>query len=203
MTATETATPARLALNTKPFAIALKNALICAGKDQLRPILRAVLIEFEPTFVRFVGTDSYRMLVQTLPCEDGLEGTFLLERDDADRIAKMLPKLGSVVAVGLNDDGTSLEVCGFGTRYEANVVPGEFPSWQNLTDWNEVPKVGAPSTCAAFNPSFLADIGKIKPLDGNANGSHVRIGADPLKMAKFEVSTTVGRIVGGLMPVRT
>lgn len=203
MTVTDTPLLSTHTLDTKRLLAALKNGVMMCARDEIRPVLDGIHIEIEPELLRFVSTDSYRLLVQELPTEG-----------QPVSHAAILPRIAALTWIkgltGLKNQNCLLTVQPAGkllmlqteqSTFTTEPVMGEFPTWRSLLpSWELVPD-GEPCTSAAYDARFLSEIGKVVPFDGPKE-PHVRLFPNGLKAMRFEVQTDTGRIHGAQMSVR-
>jgi DNA polymerase-3 subunit beta len=119
------------------LAAALSQVVRAASRDDARPILAGVLMTAEPTGLRLVATDSYRLAMRDLP------GTTLLAEGQHVLVpARALGELGRVLAgakevtLRLAADQASFEVGperpaergGGVVRVTTRLIEGEFPN---------------------------------------------------------------------------
>lgn len=72
----------------------IESAVLACAKDNILPTLTAIYFEWEPGQFSLATTDRYKLIWATLPCPgvtDEHTG-FLLQKEDALALAKMLPK---------------------------------------------------------------------------------------------------------------
>ena len=120
----------------KEFSEALARALICAGRDDVRPILNAIMFDFEEGAV--IGTDSYRLAQVDLPTldhSDGVTEQLMVPFAAARAIAKDTGRRGDPVMLsvyGDNAEGLIVEqgpVC-----IVAPAQSGQYPNWRTLLE---------------------------------------------------------------------
>lgn len=90
MTVTETATSTTCEVAPAELARLLANALVAAGKDRTRPVLCAVNVTIADGSLIAEATDSYILLRQEISVTHEGHGTFLVPREAAEAIVKML-----------------------------------------------------------------------------------------------------------------
>lgn len=173
MTATVTteettgAQPAELAFKAPDLEVGLANACAFAATDGARPVLNAVLFEAdeldgEPA-VRLVATDSYALLVETIPVDGVLDRPTLIERKALLEVVKLAKKCRG------GHEGVRLVVAGpvatFTTRagsVAAVVLDYDFPDYRVLLDGH---KPGTPGTVSTGTWN-LARLGKLRTTFG-------------------------------------
>ena len=120
---------------------AIDRVLPFASRDEIRPVLTAVLIEGRGGGTRLVATDSYRLiyddtLLGTVPPKDAAA---VVEAGDLRLLSRLLARseLEARVALALVGGGAGLAASGAladGTRYEVvwRLVDGRFPEYEKL-----------------------------------------------------------------------
>ena len=118
-------------LESAELATALAQVVRAASSDDARPILTGVLLAAEPTGLRLVATDSYRLAVRDLPGTTVLaEGQRVLVPSRAlQELARVLSTADSLT-VRLGERDASFEVGG--TRLTTVLIEGEFPPYERL-----------------------------------------------------------------------
>lgn len=155
------------------LAAALESAtLVAKTADKDKPILRSIALDIGDAGVRWIATDSYRLLTGTFgdaPTMAGHDGpTVLLMVEDAERLAKMLKGAGLAAELELaaNIDGNDMtvEVPTAGV-FMARLLDAEFPRWRELVP---IGKCGPRDreTLPRFNPEFLATMAGVKVAKG-------------------------------------
>lgn len=186
---------------------------LVASKDPVRPVLCAAKVELEDEALVFVATDSYRMVRVTLELEaDELEQVKAageLGMIDVVRFAQMVKacKPSSSGPVPFDLAGMLL---GWDRLAVGSDIPAEeYPNWRQL--WpNLEPSTRQDGEVPAFNPAFVADLGKFRFGTGtrDMSGVTVRIVANPegslLKpaVAFYGAQGKTLQVSALLMPVR-
>jgi DNA polymerase III subunit beta len=118
-------------LASAELATALSQVVRAASSDDARPILTGVLLAAEPSGLRLVATDSYRLAVRDLPGTTVLaEGQRVLVPSRAlQELARVL-STGDSLTVRLGERDASFEVGG--TRLTTVLIEGEFPPYERL-----------------------------------------------------------------------
>lgn len=195
----------------------LKNALLFVRKDNGRPSLACVQLDYRPdrpaghgVGILAVATDSYRLSVETLPQPEGepyVGGPFRfgLEAADIRTIISVLGKTYRTVRVTLPDsDGmVTVEHNGDTLWFAANSE--RFVEWWGFFDQKADTPAGG-FAHIGFNSKHLTDFDKVRPGIG---GTIVRfdLGQTAFRpcVVTFIVSGGSGGPVGPtiiLMPVR-
>ena len=146
------------------LARAIGNALICASTDPTMPMLCAVRFEWDGTRARIVATDRYRLLIEDVtPADDvdhsGIEPFhFLLGRADAKAALTAIKANKFAQPELVYDGGEAVEFRSYPNSVRYQTVQATFPPYESL-----IPELGTekPTDRIAFNPQFLADLGKI------------------------------------------
>lgn len=142
----------------------IESVVLAAGKDTTLPTLCAIYFEWEKAGrLMLTSTDRYKLINATLPIDKPSDdGAFLLQKNDALALAKMLPKKPARsygpdphCIVELDGDKVTFSWTGGTAVFENH--PGEFPKYQGLfpdkaveTDWVNIN--------VAENLAFLAKI---------------------------------------------
>ena len=120
-------------LASAELATALSQVVRAASSDDARPILTGVLLAAEPSGLRLVATDSYRLAVRDLPGTTVLaEGQKVLVPSRAlQELARLLSAdSADSLTVRLGERDASFEVGG--TRLTSVLIEGEFPPYERL-----------------------------------------------------------------------
>jgi DNA polymerase III sliding clamp (beta) subunit (PCNA family) len=198
---TETESPAPVAVSLvlpAEYALrAIRGALVAASKDYARPILCAVLITVSKGMAEIVATDSYRLVTVTFAAPDSPDGSLLVSRDVLASLVKCYSKsavsklsTGQMLVIRSTEnagyEGIPLEIVHpTGTITAADGHQGgTFPDVHQLIP--DGPGVGVPMV--AFNPAYLADVGKVAAEIAECPASPVRVETwDATKPARFTV----------------
>jgi DNA polymerase-3 subunit beta len=104
-----------------------------ASRDETRPVLTGVLIQFSKNSVRMVATDSYRLSVKEAPVESSLG-----EKLQAIVPARTLLEL-SRIAAGVSDEGINVVASENqilfhlgGVSLISRLIDGQFPNYKQL-----------------------------------------------------------------------
>lgn len=181
------------------LARVIGNALPFASGDRTVPVIVSVRLEADGETLTAVATDRYTLGADTVPM-DSEPFAFLLSRDDAQRLHKVLKDAGSVDNVTLTVDGDTLTVNTGPTVLSFTAQYGEFPKWRSLLPAEDTVE---PTDSVALNPEFLARFAKVAPDSGRKRKG---VGAVPMRITfygKRRVLVRVGETFYGLiMPVR-
>lgn len=183
----------------------LTAGLLAAGKDNTLPTLASVRLEWDRHELRVVATDRYRLMVATANTDErnryvnAGDGEVLINHKDAADLVKALPKVnrnGAHELVRVSVVAGSVLIDGNGWSRSLTVLIGEFPKYRTF-----IPTEFAPVDNVAYNPKFLADIGKI-PVD---KGTPVRfrfVSETRPMVALLDGANGVSEYMYMLMPVR-
>lgn len=182
----------------------LHNASLAADRTKLLPALHAVRIEIEDGSVRAIGTDRYRLFIDTtkLDVREGqpADATFLLDLTDATALVKLLKSEKQLsVAVTIADAMLHVSAGSTSVRYVA--VDGDFPRYRTLVPSGEPGTLDEPF---AFNPQLLVALSKVVVFEysGKAkppNTVKIVMTSAAAKPARIEIGETFH---GCIMPVR-
>lgn len=141
----------------------ISNAMLfTAKKSAYLPMLYAVKFERTGDVLTVVATDRYRLFTQTVEhtTEDGTEFDFLLDFELCKQAVQVLKTAGPFLGAILVVEEKALRVV---VGHTEIVLPfledHSFPQWRKL-----VPSVddAKDTRTLAFNPAFLAALGKLK-----------------------------------------
>jgi DNA polymerase-3 subunit beta len=162
-------------LDATALAAALSQVVRAASRDDARPILAGVLMTAEPTGLRLVATDSYRLAMRDLP------GTTLLAEGQHVLVpARALGELGRVlsgaqeVTLRLGADQASFEVGS--VRVTTRLIEGEFPNYRQL-----VPS-GYPNRLTVGKEPLLDAVRRVKLLAREATPIRMALRPDGLEL---------------------
>ena len=162
-----------------------------AGKNDARPILTGVRIEYHPGtgiglvtggdgHLTMVATDSYRLAVFPVPADVTGEPEPVLLAPDTVAAILALVKPG---IIGRNPAPVTLQVSGLdGYRFNNGAggettgegIDGEYPNYRGL-----VPEWQTTGGAVALNPGYLEATGKAFRVLLAGSGSPVRVSTDP------------------------
>lgn len=157
------------------LARAIHNALLCAGTDMTLPMIAAVRFEWDGKQIHTVGTDRYRLSLDTIDVDPQVDHgdiepfDFLLTRADAKAALAFVKgvkysKLTIAYAEPrFPDGGKALFQTDSGSSVSYPVLDATFPPYRSLIPEHAAAK---PTDTIAFNPAFLADLAKIQTGDG-------------------------------------
>ena len=171
-------------LDAGALAGALSQVVRAASRDDARPILAGVLMTAEPTGLRLVATDSYRLAMRDLP------GTTLLSEGQHVLVpARALGELGRVlsgadeITLRLGADQASFEVGR--VRVTTRLIEGDFPNYRQL-----VPS-GYPNRLVVGKEPLLDAVRRVKLLAREA--APVRMALRPDGIELTAVTHDVGQ----------
>ncbi len=160
-----------------------------AGKNDARPILTGVRVEYHPGHLTMVATDSYRLAVFPVPAEvtGEPEPVLLAPGTVAAILALVKPAIiGLPWKMGTgprNPNPVTLEVSGLdGYRFNNGAggettgkgMGGEYPNYRGL-----IPEWQTTGGAVALNPGYLEATGKAFRVLLAGSGSPVRVSTDP------------------------
>jgi DNA polymerase-3 subunit beta len=157
------------------LATALSQVVRAASSDDARPILTGVLLAAEPTGLRLVATDSYRLAIRDLPGTTVLaEGQHVLVPSRAlQELARVLAT-GDSLTVRLGERDASFEVAG--TRLSTVLIEGEFPPYERL-----IPQA-QPNRLTVGREVLLEAVRRVKLLAREATPLRLAMSADGLEL---------------------
>jgi len=158
-------------LDAAAFALALRQVVRAASKDDLRPILTGVLLTTHAGGLRLVATDSYRLAVRDL------KGVSMLE--EGQRVLVAAKGLAEVQR--LAGDGEievvlrERDVVFRTSRAEvtARLIEGEFPNYEQL-----IPS-GYPNRLIVTRSSLLEALDRVQIVGQNRDNAAVRLTMSP------------------------
>ena len=167
------------------FADALRQVVRAASSDDARPILTGVLMAAEPTGLRLVATDSYRLAVRDLPGTTVLgEGQHVLVPSKALSELQRLLTSGQEVILRLGEHDATFEVGG--VRLTTRLIEGEFPNYRQL-----IPS-SYPNRLVVAKDALLDAVRRVKLLVRDAT-TPVRVALRSDVIVLTVVSTEVGQ----------
>lgn len=174
----------------------LSAALVAASKDETLPAIASVRVQWDAGQLTAVATDRYRLVVvdwaplatDDVCCPVPGAGSFLLARQDVERIIKALPArqgrapLPIMARVSLAVDDPAGQWSGPGGTWTVTVVnfdssatvsgqllTAQFPKWESLVPSDDALAASAGVTSVSYNPDFLASIGKVASFVAEKN----------------------------------
>ena len=123
----------RFAVDRRAFVETVDHVAPSASRDETRPVLTGVLIQFASDSVRMVATDSYRLSVKETPLQSSVAASV-----EVIIPARTLLEL-SRIAAGSSDDTISIlptenqilfEVAGI--SLVSRLIDGQFPNYKQL-----------------------------------------------------------------------
>ena len=160
---------------------------LVASKDPVRPVLCAAKVELEDEALVFVATDSYRMVRVTLELEaDELEQVKAageLGMIDVVRFAQMVKACKPSSSGPVPFDLAGMLLGRDRLPVGSDIPASSFPTWRQLWPAGLEASTVQQGEAPAFNPQFVADLGKFRFGTGSGprenHGITVRIVADP------------------------
>lgn len=154
-------------LDAAAFALALRQVVRAASKDDLRPILTGVLLTTHAGGLRLVATDSYRLAVRDL------KGVSMLE--EGQRVLVAAKGLAEVQR--LAGDGEievvlrERDVVFRTSRAEvtARLIEGDFPNYEQL-----IPS-GYPNRLVVARSSLMEALDRVQIVGQNRDNAAVRL----------------------------
>ncbi len=164
-----------VSLASAELATALAQVVRAASSDDAPPILTGVLLAAEPTGLRLVATDSYRLAIRDLPGTTVLaEGQHVLVPSRAlQELARVLTT-GDSLTVRLGERDASFEVAG--TRLTTVLIEGEFPPYERL-----IPQA-QPNRLTVGREVLLEAVRRVKLLAREATPLRLAMSADGLEL---------------------
>src|SRR6202795_2759724 len=164
-------------LDASAFALALRQVVRAASKDDLRPILTGVLLTTHACGLRLVATDSYRLAVRDLKGVSMLtEGQRVLVAAKGLSEVQRLAGDGEIEVVLRERD-----VVFRTSRAEvtARLIEGEFPNYEQL-----IPS-GYPNRLIVTRASLLEALDRVQIVGQNRDNAAVRLSmsAEGLELA--------------------
>jgi hypothetical protein len=177
----------------------LKAALLFASDEETRYYLKGVHLLRRGDHLRITATDGHRLFcaAQMLtPDESGPDFDVILPRDGLKKALTGVHRNCEVLALDLEWDGDRVKRA---VLNDLAMVPvdGTFPTIERVVpDANQIT-----GEVAAFNPLYLADIGKAaKILAGNVNGFHIGHNGGSPALVSFDAAA--GNAFAVVMPYR-
>ncbi len=188
-------------MNAMTLSRALKNGLVFVSRDNYRPILTELRVEYGSDEMTFIGTDSYVMGIQRVPV-DSVEGegvfhwTTPLARLALYALSSIHPRnrKGITVQITPKEDEVEVVVDSLVLRGPNGTI-ARYPGWRNLYD----SKPTRATTKSGLNPTILKRLCGVVDLVTGANASLVIESDMSMAPCRFSVGTTVDIL---LMPVR-
>ena len=144
-------------INATELIDLLGGASLCAhSKDDL-PILNTVRLSIGNGKALAVATDRYRLIEGTIDAEGELEAVNIALADVKQIIAHL--KSAKVALVNISREGEMIRFATLSGGVNVRTVEGTFLPYAHLIPAEDQPLV--PVERMAFNPSFMADYGKI------------------------------------------
>lgn len=120
----------KASISFKAFSQAVKRVAKVASKDQGRPALTGVLITTIPDGMRLVATDSYRLAMDDIPCENPTEGFEALVSGSFMQEVASLPEKEESIEICLSSNHV---VFTYGSIVFINRrIEARFPNYQQL-----------------------------------------------------------------------
>lgn len=133
-----------------------KVAFACA-EDELRPVMSGIFVEIESEQIIFVASDGHILMRLIKKCQEQNEqtGTFILPRDVANTILKILPKTG-YCELYYHDNSAKLMIDDY-LEIQFRCIEGRYPNYRNVitTDFNSVFSVEKRTLLKIINRLYL------------------------------------------------
>jgi hypothetical protein len=185
---------------------ALNNATLFKG-DDARPLLQSTEMTFvDATTIRFVTTDSFALLHETVEAEvpeEMVGQTRLVNLIDAKPMLAALKandKFGATL-IELGNDKVSVTFEEIGSRATfVQKVEGTFPNWQMLVkEWDGVKE----SPTLGIGLWQLARLAKLRPVEAWKSGDHDVAGGFEIIDNLNPIRVTIGHAIWVMvMPVK-
>ncbi len=122
-----------IAVSRVPFLATLAKVARAASRDDNRPILTGVLVSVEPTGLRMVATDSYRLAVKQTTLSDGPQAEVeaivpVKALNEVARLASGIESESIAVVISENQAVFGLGDLVIATR----LIDGQFPNYRQL-----------------------------------------------------------------------
>ena len=194
--ATSVDTQVKVTAKSPVLANILGNALVVASKDKFRPAIASVQVTLTEASMVAVATDSYMLVRQEATVETQGEGVFLIFREEAEDIVKMVKadKMG-VCTLVFSDREVTVSTSRSSATFR--LADFDFPKHEAL--WPTGDPV--PTATIGLGSWNLAKLAKI--VDPDFSGKVTQgirfdlFGA--LKPSRFKIGSTIS---GLMMPVK-
>lgn len=144
-------------INATELLDLLNGASLCAhSKDDL-PIINVVRLSIGDGKAVAVATDRYRLIEGTIEAEGDLDAVNIALADVKQIVSHL--KSTKVALVNISREGEMIRFSTLSGGVSVRSVDGTFPPYVHLFPADDQPLV--PVDRMAFNPSFMADYGKI------------------------------------------
>jgi DNA polymerase III sliding clamp (beta) subunit (PCNA family) len=144
-------------INATELIDLLGGASLCAHSKDDAPILNTVRLSIGNGKAIAAATDRYRLIEGTIEAEGELKAVNIALADVKQVIAHL--KSAKVALVNISRDGEMIRFATLSGGVNVRTVDGTFPPYLQLFPAEDQPLV--PVERMAFNPSFMADYGKI------------------------------------------
>lgn len=174
-----------LKLNKKDFINALKFALVCAPKRDVRVYINSVMLEVRNDSLKVVSTDGHRLSVVTLEVEhvpfELIGREIIIERESIEQVTKMFKVARDGAAVELTDEielhadlieiteedkklvmkptNYAVKVVADGVEMNLEVIKGKYPSYNQLIAGKSFGEGSVEAI--GLDANYLADAGKM------------------------------------------
>jgi DNA polymerase-3 subunit beta len=111
----------------------VRQTVFATSRDETRPILTGALLEFGPTGLQVVATDTYRLALRSAQIEVGTERkrTAIVSGRTLGEVLRVLSADSEEpVVVAVADNQVEFEVGG--TKLAARLIEGQFPNFQKV-----------------------------------------------------------------------
>lgn len=153
----------------KTFVSSITKAVRAASKDEKRPTLTGILMEFSPDGMKLVSTDSYRLSVINIDGSIKVEeqGSYIVPATALQNISRMYGGTGNI-AIFRDENSGQLRFSIEGTEYYVRLIEGKFPKYDQFIPEDQRKKVelsrerllGALKRTSLVNTTVKLDIGE-------------------------------------------
>lgn len=113
------------------FKEAVRQVAIAASTDDVRPILQGVLVEIEPSRIRLVATDGFRLAIRTLvlPQSSIKQGRYIIPASAMKELARLLPDEPSEFTLASLNNRAQLAFRAGDLELVTQLLEGNFPDY--------------------------------------------------------------------------
>jgi DNA polymerase III subunit beta len=178
------------------FARGAAAAVASASKDEARPVLTGVLLEFgvaagDPTTARMVSTDSYRLHVAHVDGSGDWAG--IVPARAVKFVATMLGRKPAGVVSIAGGDSEVRFILPDGLEIRSRIIEGEFPNWRQL-----VPERGVGAVVRYELAEFLGALKAAKPYCKDTSPVRLEVTYPPADVELSASSPDLGSWSGRL-----
>ena len=189
------------AISTQALITGINKTVFATATDNLRPVMEGIFIEIEPEYVRFVATDSHKLVRYTRnDVKTGISASLILSKKPAQLLRNVLANEEGDISVKYDDKNIIFSAANY--EISCRKVQGNYPQYNSVipTDNPYRITINRSELLNAINRvSLFSDGTQLVRLDIHANDTQVS--AQDLDFSCQATESIVSQLEGDEMSI--